>query len=230
MRLCCCTSFIDCFHLAYLPFHSGYLRGVEIIDQTSFTYTGKAQSFLWSNRGFKMHFPDNAFPPEVNQCRIHVKVSLFGQFHFPKDTELVSGQYWIATRHIFVKPVTVEIQHCALEDPQQQSTLTYIVAKCSEEELPYQFLTLEGGVFSPCSQYGSISLAQFSGLAIASRPRFHLLQISRKVHCTRRNYCCKLYYSSSGTCSWEIYFVIMWDLDLHNAVSIHWTLSASQCM
>ena len=150
--------------MAYLPFRSGYLRGVEIIDQTSFTYTNKAQSFLWSNRGFKMHFPANASPPEVNQCRIHVKVSLFGQFHFPKNTELISGQYWIATRHIFIKPVTVEIQHCALDDPQQQSPLTYIVAKRSAEELSYQFKTLEGGVFSPSSRYGSINLTHFSGL------------------------------------------------------------------
>ena len=175
------------------------------------------------NHGFKIHFPENVLPPGVDECRVHVKASLSGQFDFPRDAELVSGLYWLSSRHVFTRPVTVDIQHCAQEDLQQQSRLTYIVASCSQEELPYQFKTLEGGVFSPSSQYGSISLTHFSGLAITSQPhsRQSLLQkLTRKIRHTRvKRYCAQLYYSSSGVHSWEVYFAVMWDLKLHINVS-----------
>ena len=221
-------SFSQCVSSLYFPFHSGYLRGVEVIDHITFTYTGKAQSFEWLNHGFKIHFPENALPPGVNECRVHVKASLSGQFDFPRDAELVSGLYWLSSRHVFTRPVTVDIQHCAQEDLQQQSRLAYIVASCSQEELPYQFKTLEGGVFSPSSRYGSISLTHFSGLAIESqpRPRQSLVQkLTRKIrHIHVKRYCAQLYYSSSGVHSWEVYFAVMWDLELHINVSSAWTI------
>ena len=208
----------------YLPLHLGYLRGVEVIDHITFTYTGKAQSFEWLNRGFKIHFPENALPPGVDKCCVHIKASLSGQFDFSRDAELVSGLYWLSCCRVFTRPVTVEIQHCAQEDAQQQFRLTYIVASCSQEELPYQFKTLEGGVFSPSSRYGTINLTHFSGLAIASQPSPHqslVQKFPRKVrHTHGRSYCSRLYYSSSGINSWEVYFVIMWDLELHMTVSI----------
>ena len=171
-----------------------------------------------------MHFPKNALPPGVDECRVHIKASLSGQFDFPRDAVLVSGLYWLSSRHVFTRPVTVEIQHCAQEDAQLQSSMTYIVASCSQEELPYQFKTLDGGVFSPSSRYGTINLTHFSGLAVAShpRPRQSLLpKFSRKVHHTQvKSYCSRLYYSSGGINSWEVFFVIMWDLELHISVSI----------
>ena len=152
---CTCSP---CVSSVYLAIHLGYLRGVDVIDHITFAYTGKAQSFEWLNRGFKIHFPENALPPGVDKCRVHIKASLSGQFDFSRDVELVSGLYWLSSRHVFTRPVTVEIQHCAQEDAQQQFRLTYIVASCSQEELPYQFKPLEGGVFSPSSQYGTINL------------------------------------------------------------------------
>ena len=162
----------------------------------------------------------------MDECRVLVKASLSGQFDFPRDTEPVSGLYWLSSRHVFTQPVTVEIQHCAQEDAQQQSMMTYIVASCSQEELPYQFKTLEGGVFSSSSRYGSIKLMHFSGLAIASQPRTRqslIQKLSRKMHHTRvKRYCAQLYYSSSGIHSWEVYFAIMWDLELHINVSTAW--------
>ena len=219
-----CTVVLPSVTLVYLPLYSGYLRGVKVIDHITFTYAGKAQSFEWLNHGFKINFPENALPPGVDECRVHIKASLSGQFDFPRDTELVSGLYWLSCRHVFTRPVTVEIQHCVQIQPQHQSNLMFIVAKCSQEDLPYQFKTLEGGVFSPSSPYGSINLTHFSGLAIASQPlqRQSLLpKFSRKVHCTQgKSYCSRLYYSSGGINSWEVFFVIMWDLELHISVSI----------
>ena len=209
------------------PSAVGYLRGVEVIDHTSFTYTGRAQSFEWANRGFKLHIPENALPPEVDECRFHITASLSGQFQFPEDSELVSGIYWIATPHKFAKPATVEIQHCSLKT-EHPASLTYVVAKCTQEDLPYHFKIVHGGVFVPSSQYGSINLTHFSGVGIASqsprRPSLiprpaHRYQAESKLFNEKR-YFARLYYRSNGIHSWEIYFTIMWNLDLHIRVSI----------
>ena len=183
--------------------HSDYLRGVEVIDHTSFLYNGRAQSFVWRRYGFKMHLPKNALPPGADKCLIYVKASLSGQFHFPESTELVSGIYWISTPYKFAKHVTIEIQHCSSQDT---SRLTYVVTKCTQEDLPYNFEILNRGVFSPSSRYGSISLTQFSGLGIISSL---LTPFRVKIYCAR------LYYSTSGSHSWEVYFAIMWDFELH---------------
>ena len=62
-----------------------------------------------------MHFRDNALPPEVNECQVHVESSLCGQFQFPENTEVISGVYWITMGQKFVEfvePVIVEFQHC----------------------------------------------------------------------------------------------------------------------
>jgi len=209
----------------FSPLVAGYLRGVEVIDHTSFTYNGRAQSFEWVNHGFKLHLPEDALPPEVDECRIHVKVSLSGQYQFPEDTELISGIYWITTRHKFAKAVTIEIQHCS--NTEHPSSLTYIVAKCTEDVLPYQFSILSGGTFSPSSRYGSIDVTHFSGVAIASRsprrPSFaQRLAIRRRQELSNvKSYCARLYYSKSGVHGWEVYFAIMWDLEIHVAVSPH---------
>ena len=218
----CVHSHIFSICVWYL--HLGYLRGVDVIDKTSFTYTGKAQSYKWRRFGFRMHIPENALPPEVDECRIHVKVSLSGQFQFPEGTELISGVYWITTAHKFLKAVTIEIQHCTkvVEHQQQISSLTYIVARCNQEDLPYQFKVLEGGVFSPHSRYGSIKLTHFSGVGISSRtPRRPSLKemLGRRAHQPVKVYCARIYYSSRGINRWEVYIAIMWDLQLHIAVS-----------
>jgi len=214
----------------YFAFSSsavGYLRGVEVIDNTSFTYTGRAQSFEWVNRGFKLHVPEDALPPEVDECRVRITASLSGQFKFPEDTELVSGIYWIATPHKFAKPATVEIQHCTLTT-EHPASLTYVVAKCTQEDLPYHFNILNGGVFAPSSRYGSINLTHFSGVGIASQspqcpsliPRpARIYQAESKLF-NEKSYCARLHYRSSGNYSWEVYFTITWNLELHIAVSI----------
>ena len=211
------------FSICVSYLHLGYLRGVDVIDKTSFIYTGKAQSYEWRRFGFRMHIPENALPPEVDECRVHVKVSLSGQYQFPEDTELVSGIYWIATPHKFAKAVTIEIQHCS--NTEHPSSLTYIVAKCTQDVLPYHFSILSGGTFSPSSRYGSIDVTHFSGVAIASRyPRrpslVQRLGIRRHQGLSNvKRYCARLYYSRSGVHGWEVYFAIMWDLELHVAVS-----------
>ena len=179
-------------------------------------YTGQACSFKWKRFGFKLYLPANALPPEANRCQIQVKASLCGQYDFPEGAELVSGIYWITSQYKFTKPATVEIQHCTAK--QDLFHLTFIVAKGTQKDLPYQFEILSGGVFSPSSQYGSIQLTHFSGVGIGflkSMMQWLGLRTYRP-----RNYCARLYYSSSGIHSWEVYFVIMWNMELHISVSI----------
>ena len=208
-----------------VPLNLGYLRGVEVIDHTSFTFTRSAQSIQWLNHGFKIHFPENALPPGVNECRVHVKASLSGQFQVPEGTELTSGIYWIASPYTFEKPVTVEIQHCVTkpEHLQHPSSLTFIIAKCTQEDLPYQFKILDGGVFTPSSQNGSIKLTQFSGIGTAfhSTRRPSLMQrLGLRAHQHAKSYCARLYYSRTGIHSWDIHFAITWNLELHITVSV----------
>ena len=152
-----------------------------------------------------------------------MKASLSGQFQFPEDTECTSGIYWIASPYTFEKPVTVEIQHSVTkpEHLQHPSSLTFIVAKCTQEDLPYKFKTLSGGVFSPSSQYGSIKLTHFSGVGTALQSH-QPSKLCRRAHQhpDTKSYCARLYYSSSGVHSWTVYFTIAWDLELHISVSI----------
>ena len=206
-----------CDDVLYVPcHHSGYLRGVEVIDHISFTYTGRAHSFNWKRFGFKIHLPDQALPPGVNECQLHIKASLSGQFQFPEDTECVSGIYWIASPYTFEKPVTVEVQHCVTKTEllQHPSSLKFIIAKCTQKGLPYQFKILDGGVFSSNSRYGSIELTQFSGVGVAFQSVMQLFGLKNA-----RSYCARLYYSSIGVHSWEVNFAITLDLKLHIAVS-----------
>ena len=69
-----------------------------------------------------------------------------------------------------MKPITVEIQHCAaLSNDKQCEQLTFVHTKCTQKELPYVFKEQVGGVFSRHSSYGSVSLSHFSGLGIVRR-------------------------------------------------------------
>ena len=65
-----------------------------------------------------------------------------------------------------------------------------------------------------------------SGVGTAFRPlrRPSLMQRRglkpRQHESDAKRYCALLYYSNSGTNSWEVYFAISWDMDLHIDVSI----------
>ena len=164
-----------------------------------------------------MHFPDNALPPQLAVCHVHVKASLAGEFQFPDDTDLISGVYWISCPHKFAKPVTVKIQHCATK-PEYSSHLTFVVTKCTQEDLPYKFKVLEGGIFSSGSQYGVINLTQFSGFGVAYLRQSLMRWFGFRSH-QPRSYCAQLYYSSSNIRCWELCFAITWNLEIHIEVS-----------
>ena len=133
-----------------------------------------------------------------------MKASLAGQFEFPEDSDLVSPVYWISIpKNLqFSRPVTVDFQHCCTVEERDDSDLSFVVAKCTQPDLPYKFKFLDGGCFVPNSSYGSISVTYFSGLAIVSKQR------------KGRSYCARTYVASRGKDCWSVHFVIVRDLDI----------------
>ena len=142
-----------------------------MIAKETFTLTQEAVKLNFEGYGFKLCVPKNCLPTQVSETQLSVQVSLSGPFQMPSNCELVSAVYWVSSPHKFKKPVTVEIQHCAaLSSYKQCSQLTFVHTKCTQKELPYIFKQRVGGVFTPHSSYGSLSLSHFSGVGIVIRP------------------------------------------------------------
>ena len=180
------------------------MRGVDkIIDEIEFVLTDEAQSYEWTDSGFQLDVPQGALPAEATPCRVSVKASLSGQFEFPDNSELVSPIYWISTpKNLrFSKPLTVCVQHCVPVE-WDNSDLSFVVAKCTQPNLPYKFKFLDGGVFNPNNSYGSISVTHFSGFGI----------VSKKRKC--QSYCARTYIANRGRDDWRVHFVIIKDLEI----------------
>ncbi len=190
-----------------LPYIIAYLRGVNVIEETSCLVTNEAQTFHWKGYGLKLHIPPASLPPGIKQSSVNIKASLTGQYHFPGNTTLVSAVYWIQTPVMFQQPVTLEIQHYAKSITRYP--LKFAVAKCSQGDLPYQFKPLEGGVFSSFSSYASIALLHFSGLGV-----------TQEAEGSEQLYCAKQYYIGSRI-NWTAHFVVTKDLEAYITVSTY---------
>ena len=181
---------------------SGSVRGSEVIGANSFTVSTQGICFEWKGYGLKVHVLEESLPVGKVESRVNIEASISGQFQLPEDSDLLSPIFWISAPFKFTKPVTLEIQHCALtEDGTVFSDLSFVSAKCSESEHPYIFKQLEGGVFPTHRSYGSIQLCHFSGIGITGRKR------------TPRSYCAYLYHTMKMRCDWRYYFIITQDLD-----------------
>ena len=206
---------------------SGYLRGVDVIGETSLSVTSEAQTFHWAGYGLKVHIPQGSLPAGMEECRVNIKAALTGQFEFPGETELVSAVYHVQSPVKFSHHLTVEIQHCA--KPTSSSSLGFVIAECSQKELPYTFKPIKkAGVFSPHSSYGSISISQFSFLGIIIRKLLWLLSPPTPVPSPAvlvpnpKEYCGQVFYkkSSPGGNTWNATFVIIQNLEICFSVSI----------
>ena len=188
---------------------SAGIRGVEVIGEAEFIIPDQGGSFEWKEYGMRLHVPEGSLPPDIGECRVNIKASPSGQFQLPQDSDLLSPVMWIKAPREFTKPVTLEIQHCALrEDEAVLSNLSFVSAKCSQRDLPYRFRQVNGGVFTLHSSYGSIQLNHFSGYAVTGRGS------------TPQSYCAHLYRTMEQINDWRYYFVITQDLDAKNTVHI----------
>ena len=182
--------------------------GVEVIGETEFMVSIQGGLFEWRGYGLKLRVPEGNLPAGWTRCRVNIRVSLSGQFELPKDCDLLSPVFWISTPCKFLKPVTVEIQHCALrEDETVLSDLSFVTASCSQAVLPYRFSWVEGGVFTTHSSYGSIQLSHFSGNGVVGKKR------------TPRSYCALLFHTMKQIHDWRFYLAITQDLDAQLTVS-----------
>ena len=171
-----------------------------------FTVSTESISSEWEGYGLKVHICEGSLPIDVGECKVSIQASLSGQFQLPEDSDLLSPVFWISATSEFTKPVTLEIQHCALtENEKVLSDLSFVSAKCSQD-LPYKFKQLDGGVFTH-SSYGSIQLSHFSGIGVTGKTR------------TPRSYCGHLYYTMRKICDWRYYFIITQDVDAKNKVN-----------
>ena len=183
------------------------IYGVEVIGEVEFTIPTQGVSFEWKGFGLRLYVPEGSLPPGVGKCKINIRASLSGQFQLPEDSDLFSPVFWITVPCNFSKPVTLEIQHCALRgDEEMLPSLSFVSAKCSQRDLPYKFRQVDGGVFTTHSSYGSIQLSHFSGNAVTGRKS------------TPRSYCAHLYHTMKQMYDWRFYFIITQDLDAKNMV------------
>ena len=176
--------------------------------KAEFTVSTIGGSFHWEGYGLRLHVPKDSLPADMEQCKVNIRVSLSGQFQLPDgSSDLLSPVFWISAPCKFTKPVTLELQHCALtENEVVLSNLSFVFTKCSQRDLPYTFTAMSGGVFTTHSTYGSIQLSHFSGVGVTGRKG------------TPRSYCAHLYHTKKKDYEWRFYFVIIQDLDAKNMV------------
>ena len=188
-----------------------FLRGVEVYKETVLEVVGdKPQKVEWPSYGFFVEVPEGAVPPGVT-VSVGVKVILAGQFKFPENRQLISAIYWISSNMEFMKEVSVNIQHCAVVRSEDQcSQFKFIIAKCSQSQLPYRFREREG-LFSSHTQYGAIKLKQFSLLG-ETAPE------DTDTHCTGFMFY-KQRIASPPDLIVDFHFVVVRDLEPNHQVS-----------
>ena len=159
---------------------------------------------------------------------MRIQAGLSGQFKLPDDMDLVSGVYWISfPAKVLKKQVTLELQHCAYLEQTEQTYLSFVTSKCNQP-LPYQFEPLHGGVFTTSSDYGTVQLNHFFGVAVAKKKMRRRTQShSRKqegdtsdksaVQRVEKKYVVLTYFTQARPTrtTWKMYFTIIPDLELH---------------
>ena len=189
----------------FLYFHADNL-GVT----TSILVTSSEQLFSWQEYGLSLYIPENSLPDNLQQCSIHIKATIVGDYQLPQDTHLVSAVYWIecVPKCRFSVPLTLELQHCAKLDC--ISELCFIKADLEENSV-FQIVAsdcehLTQTFFPSSSSYGLIELNTFSGYGVA------------KKGSNQRSYRSLVYYREENFRHLEIHFVISWNTNAHKKV------------
>ena len=180
------------------------IRGANIITQTTVEITSdQPLSFHWEGHGFRVYIPAGAVSRRVTLC---IQASLSGDYQLPDDGVLVSGVYWLSLHpHVrkFHKKVTLTLQHCAVEG--DESSLSFITAKCTQETLPYTFKPLTGGAFS--TNVSTVQVPSFSCFGIFKR------KSKGKIF-----YDFRVYYIPKQLNECEVHITLTANLELHRQV------------
>ena len=185
------------------------LRGADILQEVEVYMTNKSAqtfNFEWKGYGLRLYIPPGAIPHHVYSCTITIRASLSGQYHFPRNTHLVSPVFWLQCKPYFKfksSPI-LEIQHCA---PLENSFRLFIVkAQCTQRDLPYSFKALHGGTFTETSSCGSIALDSFSGIGVVQE------------RSDERCYWSNVFYMGPPN-NRNVHFTVTWHTDAHITVS-----------
>ena len=153
----------------YTPPVFPVIRGADIIARTTVEFTpDQPLDFHWEGHGFKVHIPAGAIRRVRGRVTLCIQASLSGDYQLPDDGVLVSGVYWLSLHpHVgrFNKKVTISLQHCASDD---DSSISFVTAKCTQETLPYTFKPLLPGGSFDISGEGTFLVDYFSAEAVSA--------------------------------------------------------------
>ena len=181
------------------------------MQETEVIVTRAAQCFQWKGYGLKLVIPSQSLPVHISVCTLTITMSISGQYQLPDGTELVSPVFWLRCEPKFtefIKPLSLEIQHCAL--PENSHRLFMARAACTQKDLPYTFKLLHGGTFNKHSSYGVIGLHSFSGVGVAQE------------RSEERRYWSSVFYMGPPH-NTNIHFTVTWHSDAHITVRYHHT-------
>ena len=179
----------------------------RLVAETSVLVTNSEQLFSWDESGLNLYIPENSLPANLQQCSIHIKATIMGDYQLPQDTHLVSAVYWIkcVPKCQFSQPLTLEIQHCA--KPESTSQLCFVKASSMDRgKERINFETVVGN-FPRHSSYGFIELDSFCLYGVG------------KKGAEERQYCASCYYSEEHK-KHNIHFTVFWNTEVHNKVCI----------
>ena len=131
-------------------------------------------------QGFVLHVPKGAV--SSSDCTVQVKSFVVSQstpkFTFPEGSELASGVYHITASRELSKPVSLEIQHCAII---KDDTQIDIVIADSTTGPPYRFKPYTGGRVRVFESYIEVELALSPSYLVFSVRSVSILQFATVV-------------------------------------------------
>ena len=185
---------------------------MDVCAETSLRVTNTPQNYVWEGYGLKLGIPKSCLPPGTEQCTIHIKASVSGEYEFPDNLHPVSAIFWLRCEPScrFRLPLSVDIQHCGKSG--DISKLSIVKALCSQENLPYCFKKPhQRSRFydEDESSYGAIELSSFSGVCVT------------KEGSQDNQYVASLFYLSQTVSMYEIHLVLTWNTETHLTVRVH---------
>ena len=164
----------------------------------------KPQRLEWPGYGFHIEVPDGALSPGVT-ASVTVKVIFGEHFKLPENRQLISAIYWVSSSAVFLKEVSVNIQHCAVITSEElMSDFKFIIAKSFQKVPPYHYKEREG-LFSTHTQYGTIKLKQFSKIATIGPANAETLFTGRMYY--------KEHVQTHSTLSVDFHLVVVKDIE-----------------
>ena len=191
-----------------------------MVEEKLLTFSANEErTFDHSNgEGFVLHIPKGAVSSSA--CTVKITSYVVRQstpaFIFPEGSKLVSGVYHITVSRTLLKPVSIQIQHCAIiKDDSHHAELEVAIADSSTGP-PYHFKPCKGGNVRVLGSYIKVELAQFSFVSCFLRRVIRAIREPASIHYCGLVCCLR---SSELSCTWEYHIVLIRNLQLCIRVS-----------